>query len=107
MKPLGADGAAAQHVQQHHAGAGQNGVDHEQDGSHEQEVELDGLGDARDEGGGGGGDQDGLDLAAVLGTRGVVHGQAGADQANILEMPRASQMTDWLRTATEGSAISA
>lgn len=26
---------------------------------------------------------------------------------NILEMPRASQMTDWLSTATEGSAISA
>ena len=59
-------------------------MDHEQDGSHEQEAELDGLGDARDEGRGGGGDQDGLDFAAVLGARGVVHGQAGADQAEHL-----------------------
>ena len=81
---VGADGTAAQQVQDHKAGTSQNGMDHKQDGSHEQEAELDGLGNAGNKGSDGGGDQNGLDLLTVLGASGLVHGQAGTDEAEHL-----------------------
>ena len=56
----------------------------EQDGSHEQEAELDGLGDTGDKGGDCSGDQHGLDLFAVLRACSLVHSQAGADQTKHL-----------------------
>ena len=59
-------------------------MDHKQDGSHEQEAELDGLGNAGNKGSDGGGDQNGLDLLTVLGASGLVHGQAGTDQTKHL-----------------------
>ena len=81
---VGADGTAAQQVQDHKAGASQNGMDHKQDRSHEQEAELDGLGNAGNKGSDGGGDQNGFDLLTALGASGLVHGQAGTDQAEHL-----------------------
>src|SRR5699024_1094488 len=81
---VGANGAAAQHIEHDHAGASQDGMHHEQDRSNEKEAELNRLGDAGDERGRRSGDQDGLDLAAVLGAGSVVHGQARADQAEHL-----------------------
>ena len=78
------DRTAAEHVEGDHAEAGETGVHHEQDRRDEQERELDRLGDACDERAEGGGDEDGLDLALVLGLGGVVHGKAGADQAEHL-----------------------
>ena len=83
-KAVGADGAAAQQVQHHKAGTGQHSVHNEQDGSHEQEAELDGLGDTGDKGGDSSGDQHGLDLFAVLRTCSLVHGQASTDQTKHL-----------------------
>ena len=56
----------------------------EQDRSHEQEAELDGLGDTGDKGGDCSGDQHGLDLFAVLRACSLVHGQAGTDQTKHL-----------------------